>query len=294
MTNYKIIEVDIDDKRVLTQVNKLLNAVFGNITEHKLKLNTTTNNSQKSLYLAAVENDIIIGFNAFISHAFSINGILVNGYQSCWTATDINHRGKKIFQNIINVAKKMLVDRNAAFIFGFPNENSRSIFLNNLGFREYSSLKLNMINFHCIRKVFLNTMPISFVHLNKNSIIPCNQELYDLKKSEYGKQLMKIESNNNYIWGLVRVRVFKGIKVSYFDLGGFEISNIEDLSAILIKLSKLTKVLYIQLIVPESNTYNKLFKLLKPACTNNLIVYDLSIDTSSFNFNFFGGVKDVY
>jgi hypothetical protein len=294
MMDYKIIEVDLDNNDILLKVNNLLNEVFGGVSENKLKLNTTTGNTQKSLYLAAVQNDLIIGFNAFISHTFSLNGITINGYQSCWTATSIHHRGKKIFQNLIDEAKKILAIRNAAFIFGFPNENSRSIFLNKLGFREYSSLKLNMLTFPIIQKYFFNNIDLDIALLNKNSILPCNQELFVLKQSEYINGLVKIESNDSYIWGTIRVNELFGVRVPFFDVGGLKINDTVDLPVLFNRLSNEIKVIYIQLVVPKSNSYNKLFNFLKPAATNNLIVYDLGLDTSLFGFNFYSGVKDVY
>ena len=109
---YSIAPVDINDKDLQPGVNRLLTETFG-IEEpaDKLQKHTRTNSLSESLYLAAIQDDEIIGFNAFISHDLFLNVSLINCYQSCWTATSNAHRGKKIFQNLINAAKEILMSR---------------------------------------------------------------------------------------------------------------------------------------------------------------------------------------
>lgn len=296
--DYKIIDIDIEDVGISTRLNELLGQVFGNTSDalphNKLKNNTTTKGSNKSLYLAAIENEEIIGFAAFISHSLILNNQFINCYQVCWVATHSEHRGKKIFQNLVEAAKKILQDRGAGFIFAFPNEISQPIFIHKLGFKEIHSLKLNIPNSVLLKNLFFNKNIDETSKLNSNSILQNEKELYELKRAEYGSQLIKSEKNGSIVWGTVKYKNLKGIKISYFDVGGIEIHNTADISVLFQRVTNLNKFSFFQIVSTKNNSYNQIFKRFKPARTNDLIVFDLNLHTSLVNFNFFGGIKDVW
>ena len=295
---YKIVEIDIENENIAKQVNKLLGHTFGSdsstLTEGKLKENTFTNGENQSLYLAAIENNEVIGFNAFISHTFYLNSKTINCYQSCWTATSIEHRGKKVFQNIIEEAKKVLTSRKAGFIFGFPNENSQPIFTKKLGFKETPSIKINIPNILFLIDLYFNKNVTKLSDLNQDSILQNDTQLYKLKKKAAGSKLIKSELNGSFIWGVIRSRKVKGIKLLFFDVGGVEIKNIENVPALFKKVSKTHKFSFFQIVMTKNNLCKQLFKKFEPANTNDLIIYDLDLDTSTSKFNFWGGIKDVY
>ena len=93
--DYTVEEIDIRDAANLSQIRSLLSETFGaDVSENKLELSTTTNSPKPSLYVAAIHDDEVIGFNAFISHDMVADGQPINCYQSCWTATSPAHRGK--------------------------------------------------------------------------------------------------------------------------------------------------------------------------------------------------------
>ena len=294
--NYIIEEVNIEDEKIIRPINRLLEEVFGfaAFADNKLKLNTGTKGTQPSLYLAAIEDGEIIGFNAFISHTFFLNNKPIISYQSCWTATSKNHRGKKIFQNIIEEAKKILKARNAAFIFGYPNVNSHPIFIHKLKFIEYPSVKLNIPNLSFLWDLFLNNHLPNVEDLKKDAILQNDKELFALKKGEYGDKIIKAAVNNSFIWGIIRHKILKGIKLAYFSIGGMEISDVNDVKQLLKKLSQDNKFYYFQFVSAQSNTWCHLFRRLTPAKTEDLIIYDLNVDSSQYHYNFFGGVKDVF
>lgn len=296
--DYKIIDIDIEDSSISKRLNELLGRVFVNISDplpnNKLKNNTTTKGGNKSLYLAAIENDGIIGFAAFISHSLFLNNRSINCYQICWVATHSEHRGKKIFQNLVEEAKKILQHRGAGFIFAFPNEISQPIFIHKLGFKEIPSLKVNIPNSVLLKNLFFNKNIDDISKLNSNSILQNEKELYELKSAEYGSQLIESEKNGSIVWGTVKYKFFKGLKISYFDVGGIKIHKTADIPVLFQKISSLKKFSFFQIVTTENNTYNQIFKRFKPARTNDLIVFSLNLDTSLINFNFFGGIKDVW
>jgi predicted N-acetyltransferase YhbS len=296
--DYKIVDIDIEDDINSAKVNKFLGEVFGSDTgslpEHKLKKNTTTRASNKSLYLAAIENDEIIGFNAFISHTLFLNNQSINCYQVCWTSTHNEHRGKKIFQNILEEAKKILQERGASFIFAFPNEISQPIFIHKLGFKEIPSVKLNIPNSALLKALFFNKNIDDIRKLNSNAVLQDEKELYELKRAEYGSDLIESQHNGSMVWGAIKYKNIKGIKISYFDVGGIEIRNTADITELFQKITDSNKFSFFQIVSTKNNSYNQVFKRFKPARTNDLIIFDLNLDTSSFSFNFFGGIKDVW
>lgn len=300
-SSYKIAEVDINQPEIIRQVNKLLGDVFMESKEalplNKLMLNTQTDSKHKSLYLAAIENDEIIGFNGFISHDLILNGQLINCYQSCWTATSDQHRGKKIFPNLINAAKNILKENGAAFIFGFPNQNSGPIFLEKLKFNETPFVKSNIYNVPFFGNFFLNKINKDIKQLHQDAILQNDDQLIKLKQQEFGEDIKILTVGKSRIWGkIIKVKKF-GININFFSVGGIELSNSLDLENLIKKVFLTFKRLaYIQFAFPISHSYVPLFKRLGPAQTNSLIIYDLNLNTNQENlkFNLMSGIKDVF
>jgi len=295
--DYQIKPIDISKKDELRKVNFLLRATFGDdIADDKLAKTTKTNSSQDSLYLAAIKDGEVIGFNAFISHDLILNGSLINCYQSCWIATVEAHRGSRVFQNLSNTAKEMLSERDAAFIFCFPNENSRPIFIQKLGFREVPSLKWQVPNIPIVRDRYVNRLKTGATALTRNVIFQNGRQLIDLKRNIYNGELLLLESGKSYLWGVRRNRKKLGVNMQYFEIGGMFIDDPTDLGHLFDGLrKKIEKVSYFQLTTSVGSPYNQFFNNLKPAQTNDLIVFDLKLcTTGDLRFNFFGGVKDVF
>ena len=218
--DYRVEEIDIRDAANLSQIRSLLSETFGaDVPENKLELSTTTNSPKPSLYVAAIQDDEVIGFNAFISHDMVADGQPINCYQSCWTATSQAHRGKKIFQNLINTAKEILRSRDAAFIFGFPNPNSQPIFTRKLDFREIGSLKWQVPNIPGLRNLYV--AQASPDELQKGSILQNDQQLIDLKTRTYGDKLVVVKHKNSVVWGIPREGTKAGVKLGYFEIGAF-------------------------------------------------------------------------
>lgn len=294
--DYSIIEIDVNDESLLDRVNRLLTETFGPAPKDKLQKCTQTNSPHKSVYLAAVKDEQIIGFNAFISHDFFLNGTAINCYQSCFTATSNAHRGKKIFQNLIKSASEQLLGRGAAFIFGFPNENSQPIFTKKLGFKEIPSLKWQVPNMVFIRDFHVNVNIGNGDAAESNAVIQNDAQLIELKKKQYGDDLMTVEFNENLIWGTSRTKQKFGLTLKYFEIGGLSVQDPGSLKTLFKKFYQTAaRFNYFQLSTSVGNSFNKFLKNLRPAQTNDLIVLDLNLDTEKdIRFNFFGGVKDVF
>lgn len=294
--DYSVDSIDITDRAVGQKICRLLSETFGSeVTPEHLAICTTTNSNSKSLYLAAVQDDEIIGFNAFISHDLVRNDSIVSAFQSCWTATSRDHRGKRIFQNLINEAKIFLKERGAAFIFGFPNENSQTIFTKKLGFREIPSLKWQVPNLPGLRMSYVTSS--SGVELGHDEVRleQNDRQLIEMKSIRHGSLLVTVETEDGVVWGVKRERMKAGIPLKYCEIGGVRLANRGNPRALFQAFFREARGKFFQLTTTHGNTLNPIFRRLTSARTNDLIVFDLNMDTSvNTQFDFFGGVKDVF
>jgi hypothetical protein len=217
----------------------------------------------------------------------------ISCYQSCWTATSAEHRGKKVFQNLMNAAKDILRSRGGAFIFGFGNFNSQPILKNKLGFRETDSLKWQVPNIPFLKEYYVGNA--AGYPVNNGAISQNDDQLIDCKRKTYGNELTVVQYENSFVWGVTRKRKKAGIQLKFFEIGGVHLDKAADLQPLFAKLwQQVRDVSYYQLAITSNNSFTDCFNNLKPAQTNDLIVFDLNLDTTGFRFNFFGGVKDVY
>ena len=298
MISYEIREINFDNLDVANGVSLLLGDVYGSTSfsiESVIK-NTLTNSINSSLYMAAIWENKIIGFNAFIAHDLILNGNIVSGYQSCWTATSSEHRGKKIFQNLIINAHKILKERGAAFVFGFPNDNSYPLFTKKLNYREIPSQKWQLINLPGLKWGWCNPNPESIEHLKRDVILQNDCQLFVLKSKELYAKLIKVELDRSFAWGVRRSTFRKGVQVPYFDIGGFDLAHSSHFPHLLSLLQSATDfVAYFQLVTVKNNSFNSLLRHVKTSTSNCLVIHDLNLDTTKgICFNFFGGVRDVF
>jgi predicted N-acetyltransferase YhbS len=294
--DYRVDEVSLDDRQVEKQVEELIVECFGiEMPEGRVRRNTAGPGQPAPLYVAAVKDGAIIGFNAFIGHRFVLEGEEVLAYQSCWTATSSAHRGKKIFQNLILAAHDILARRGAAFVFGFPNSESHPIFVRKLGYREMPSVKWQMPNLQFARSLFLSRAPVELDQLKRGAFCQDDRALIALKRNESVPEIRTFEHEGSLCWGVSRQRVLAGVTMSYVDVGGIDLAEAGDLPIIIAGLQRqFPRARYVQLVSIAEAPYNRLFKRMAPSNSNVLIVHDLNGDSTGLRFNFFGGVRDVY
>ena len=152
--SYSIKIADINNPGIDIALRNLIKAANNSaelLPEKYLAANLNSNASRPGFFLVAEENNVIIGCNGFMANDFILNGINYVGYQSCWSATDPNHRGKNVFTGIINEAKKILKEQGAGFLYGIANNKSNPIFTKKLGFIETPSLVLRIPGFPLIK-----------------------------------------------------------------------------------------------------------------------------------------------
>jgi hypothetical protein len=193
-------------------------------------------------------------------------------------------------------AHEILQHRGASFVFGFPNENSYPLFTKKLGYRELPSMNVNVLNIPFHRNAFIRKDPPELVAIERGAVLQNDHQLIELKRQKYGAALLREEVDGSVAWGLKRSKVRRGIPVPYLDVGGIDLKSRGHLLPVLQRLRKAAGVIaYTQVVTIEGNSLNNLFRGLRPANTNCLIIYDLNMKTEpGIAFNFFNGVRDVY
>jgi GNAT superfamily N-acetyltransferase len=292
--DYEVRQVDIRKRDILIQVNNLISSVFDlDLAEDRIERTTGTNSTHDNLYLGAFRNGELIGFNGFIAHDLVKNGRATLCYQSCWTATSAEHRGKGIFSQLINAAKEILTRRETAVLFGFPNFNSQPIMEHKLGFRRIPSLKWQVPLPFVLARAFLDDKADDTS--NKGYFDQNDRQLIELKRRLYHDDLTAVEIDESLVWGVPRSKEKFGLRVPFFEIGGIKIQHPRHLNELFRQLTdKLSGCRYLQMTTTTGAAVNCMLRNLRPSQSEDLHIFDLNMDTTSFDFNFFGGVRDVY
>lgn len=296
--SYVIEPVDISDPFVDEELRSLIKAAFGMeqpIPSGHLYRNTVTPaSSQQTLFLAAKEENQIIGCNGFMATDFRYNGSVFTCYQSCWSATHPAHQGRKIFVNIINEAKEILKARNAGFIYGVANNNSHPIFIKKLGFKEVPAVMTKVANLPLLRNRFLNKPSSDVNWYTTNSFLPAEKQIIDLKKAIAGNEVITLNVGQSFIWGKIHTKKIKGgLRLKYFYVGGMELHEPAHFKKLIEKMCSEHRIHYIQFVSCVSNLYNNLLKGWKPAQINGFIFFELNSGPIEHT-NLYYGAIDVF
>lgn len=287
---YRIEEVSIDapySVQVGEVVAEAFEGVDSALSLAAIRRTTLVDGAPPSRYFAAIENDELIGFNAFIAHRLSLNAAPILCYQSCWTATSPRHRGKRIFQTLITYAQDQFRSEGAAAVIGWPNSNSEPLFIHKLGYRRCQS----------VQRKLPGISPASFV--SSASTVPTgidqnDAELIALKRRVHGALLFDHRDDTGIIWGVVRKRSVAGIPFRYFDLGGVRWGAGGSARQLIGALShKLPLVAYWQIVSEEGNSMVSSLGGFSSSMTNPFIWNPLQSGAPD-QFDFFGGIRDVF
>jgi Acetyltransferase (GNAT) domain len=290
--NFTIEIVNIYDERIDLELRNLIKAAFNSadlLPEGHLAGNIKSNASKASFCLAAKFNGTIVGCNAFLANDFSLNGVSYVGYQSCWGATHPDHWGKGIFTGLNNEAKQILKEEGAGFIYGLALDNSHSILINRLGFREIPSVVTRIPNLPFFKNLYLQTTEI-----DKTDVCFINEkQVQEHKALQFPTEVKTFSHNNSWVWGKLINKVKFGIKIPVFYAGGFCLADENDLKFLIAKIFRAHRVLFIQVLSCGSNNLNPLFKGWKPSKMNPFIFYNLNMPPIK-HFNITLGAIDIF
>jgi hypothetical protein len=95
-------------------------------------LSKFTTDPKRHVIHGFLDNGRIVAANTFIKLKFNLSDVELVGYQSCFSATARESRGRGLWPKLMALAEFDIFNTNAAFIFGFPNDASFPIFKNRL------------------------------------------------------------------------------------------------------------------------------------------------------------------
>ena len=256
---YTIERVEIHDEHAASAIRQLILISFPRqvyLAPGHIAANMDSRASQPCFFLVAKTQGQIIGCNGFMAYDFEFNGMPVVGYQSCWTATHPEHRGKGIFQALINEAKKILEDAGAGFIYGMANQLSLPIMTGTLGFDEIPCqvARLKRIPFLPADKFRNGKMDKS------NSLTVNEQQVLDHKGRQFPAQVFSFAHAGSRIWGKLVSKRKWGIMISVFYVGGIELTDVQDLPCLIAEIYQSTGVRIVQLISCKTNRFNELVR----------------------------------
>jgi GNAT superfamily N-acetyltransferase len=126
-----------------------------------------------SLRVVAIESNQVIGFQSFFYWPYQKGNKVFNSYQSGNSLVHPNHRGKGIFQRLLNYIYELAAQKNIDFLIGFPVEMSLPSFKKN-GWIHLMDLQWNLKIIHPI------PCPTKYIFKNQKafkSVIPDYSEL---------------------------------------------------------------------------------------------------------------------
>ena len=244
----------------------------------------------RSIFYGVRSQGELVAFNGFLAHgATSRRGALLL-YQSCHSATRPDHRGRGLFQALIEHAKHNL---DGDFIVGFPNANSEPIFLKRLGFRRLplsriwlptvlSSLLLDDDRY---RERFAD---VARVRLDERA---CAR----WKSAERPDEVIVIEDGSALLWGRIVLRKLAGLQSRTFVVGGFDAKEPRELSRLLSRLAWKWKVPFAQFIYTVDSALAAAARLpLSGDRTEPAIWCPLRPPSDEPRFDFGVGLKDAW
>jgi len=285
-------KVDIREIAIQRQVNDLLNASFGfQLQADEVYLNTKTSSMYEPLYLAAFEGEKVVGFNAYIAHDCEWKGEPHVFYQSCWSAVDRAHRGKRIFFHLQTAAREPLKAIRALGILGLPNERSGPILRGPLAYEFHGGY---------LRKSFL--LPQFFAQTGTSfstqpaGLMPSDEPLYELKMRQARHRMIAYEDEEgNRLWGKYsEVRKF-GIPIRHFLVGGISMQKGVNFQQFVRKACASLRIRIITFLYHESAAFGQVFTGATPSNSGYLCWYPLCAAAGEITeFNCWVGLSDVF
>ena len=192
--------------------------------------------SRSKFYGVRSQGDLV-AFNGFLAHAAtSVRGALLL-YQSCHSVTRPDQRGRGLFQALIGHAKKSL---DGDFIVGFPNSNSKSIFLKRLDFRRVPLCRIWLPT--VLPSILLNEQIYREGFVDQARISLDESACARWKLSERPTEVIALVEGNATLWGRIVPRKLAGVEVRTFVVGGSDASTISELSRLLSRLASEWKI----------------------------------------------------
>lgn len=253
-----------------------------------IAITTNSHLGRSSIFFGAIENHELIGFNAFIAHEIEIQGAPLFAYQSEWSATKPEHRGRRVFQNIQREAHQELARQGASMVIGWPNKLSEPLLVDKLRYRRESSVKRNIPGLW--PEKFFRRRAANPVGISQN-----DAQLIKIKRAIYGDRIFIEGQGADLLWGVLKFRATNFGSFPYFKVGGIRWSQPGGARELAERMRKrLPRVAYWQIISEARNSINPSIGNFVPAAVAPLVWFALDREIPPGPFDFFSGMRGFY
>ncbi|MFV0280806.1 MAG: GNAT family N-acetyltransferase [Rhodoblastus sp.] len=285
----EVIELQYSDAS-LAEMFEVGRAAFG----HSYNIEQLQNNwrlgDDRTTFYGIVTDGKLIAFNGFMAHAARRGDRPLVLFQSGHSATHPDHRRKGLFQKLINHAKSSL---DGDYIVGFPNDKSKPIFVEKLGF---SLAAMRRVWLPCFgSRYFLNARQYISSVRAADMIHPDEAALAKWKWAEHERDVFSVEEDSAIIWGRLTTRRIGITKFRVLVVGGFQAPNVDILSSLLMRVSVDYGARFAQFIVCiDSPIVSSARISLSGDKTEPFIWFPLRESPPSVSFAACVGMKDAY
>lgn len=243
-----------------------------------------------AVVLGGFVGDELVCINAFMPTTFSDGAKSYVGYQSGYSATRSDHRGKGYWPKLLLASEGILADMGGSFIFGFPNELSHPLFVKKLGYTTLRTAKTRIV-------LFPGAYNSAFRKSNEEKKLgilrPDIRSHIAWKRRSSDAPLVVFEEKGSIIWGKTRNTKKAGVPIKFLEIGSMEIAPGGDLKALTRKVASLAGVRFCYVTVNHDNEFAP---LLKPQGEGQPIIFKAfkQFNERLADINFFGGLMDTY
>lgn len=222
--------------------------------------------------------DDLATMNAFMGHPFSNGKDKFTAYQSGFSATANDYRGKGLWPKMLVASEDMLAERGGRFIFGFPNPVSHPLFVNKLGYVTQDMMRTVLPSFAA---ALLRHEP------DADRYRPDVRATYRWKQANSEESLVSHEYEDAFLFG--RMNAARG--VSYLDIGAVDFGTCDPRDVIRVAC-KATGAHLFRLEVSQGSRLSSTAPLMRQS--RPVIFKPLGGQALPSKVDIFGGLADTY
>lgn len=235
--------------------------------------------SGKTLLLGGFVDGKLATMNAFMPQTFRRDGQAITGYQSGFSATGGEHRGKGYWPKLLSAGMDILKEQGGDFVYGFPNPVSHPLFVKKLDFQTAQMWKT-------VLPVFASRVLRLRCDRPGRQFEPDVRELMALK-SDLHPDLVTLDTPGYQGFG--KPRQVKGVRM--IEIGALS-SDSGDLGVPIRRLAKSAGAAVFRFEASEASCFNSGFVLRRPS--RPVIFKSLHTGLGIDDVMFVGGLSDDY
>lgn len=275
-----LIEDALGGKRFLPELKKRINYASGT-----------------TLVFGGYLGEQLVCMTVFMKMSFSINATCCVGYQSGFNATGTEFRGMGFWPKLMRHCEEVLQGLGAEFVYVFPNSTSLPLYLRKLNYESFDMHRMRITPGILFARLNCNlvTCDCSSHHESKAALRPRLEESIEWKTSEYGAEKIKqYRFGNSIAWGRKKTTIKMGLKVRFFEIGGFEVSCVRELKGLLRTICRGERVIFCSVSLNEGSEYYPFFNSISLEEEPLVIKMFGDLETSNLSLNFFSGLRDTF